>query len=924
MGLGDRPRALQRAPTGFDIDPAEVKPRPSIDSSFSFDSDNVSPVSVKKAPSLAPTMEEEEDFIPKPLSRSATGWSEHQPDSDDEPPPPPVPNIQRLPEMNMKADDSPLETGMNHFLESEPENPNSFSAKVQKKMRADEGKALHEAAARRAVDSSLRDSGSSEDSFRPGSVQSAAFQIGTPPSQFTVPLAGKTPPRIPSREPPPQVASTQRALDAEDPHRSRARGPSPGRAPMPPGTFPLDTSPRPPSSSSSQYTMPSGASRTRGSPIGPADPFSATTMGSIQQTPSTLERAPTQQTTASYEKVPFSSNSQSSIVPTPPQFERPDYVQPPPPPPHTQSTNLPAAAPRRGTVNDAPEPGASKPLARSDTKSQAEFAFVDFSDRVTHMKGIFQLTAQLRGPVYDHAPMQWLRVAFWWFLRGRAGMETLIRSRPKTGEPQPERLTQPHVDLAKTWWIVTQVVQSHPSLRRYGDQRIETQARFAREAGDIAAAEVYEAHDSVLSAMKMLFGSMRRHQSMPPTQALIQGQDQSIWVEYPQFAPDAHSVLAGTALKAALLNGAAPHQFNPTSLIPLGDTKTDFCYFRMFVNASLSTDDPNTDRVPLPAVISVLRSREGYGVKLSICSQTELINVMVGSNPDTGPTWRDVAWKAQTRGMNIQLRHGFNLKIELTEPDFRNLWSIVDHTNRVESNLRERSDERLSMKLTLRDFSYKDSTNPGAFPPDRVPACKVLVFEKFERSSDGTGRRKLHRGFRLVAVTNTKNRTLSCVAHEIGTKQEPMNFEYTSDPADKAPGFVLRFKEVLPDQKQRFCTMSMVFNDPKERNHLFGTLTSMNQGPEEAVFAQVPLKAFSIESADQAEGFSQSGKDVLKRLQWLEAKAMNQDPEAAGLEAAPTVMSESLRIMCRHSAGVVSDRMNLGKINRRHYLFTIC
>lgn len=491
-------------------------------------------------------------------------------------------------------------------------------------------------------------------------------------------------------------------------------------------------------------------------------------------------------------------------------------------------------------------------------------------------------------------------------------METLIRSRPADGEPQSERLQQPHVDLAKTWWIITEVVQHHPSLRRYGDQRLELQARFAREAGDFASADAYDVHDIVLSSLKMLLGSMKRHQSMPPNQALIQGQDQSIWVEYPRFAPDAQSVLSGKVSKAILANGGQD-QLNPAMLIPLGDTKTEFCYFRMFVNASVSTDDLDTDRVQFPAVISVLRPREEYKVKLSICSQTELLNVTVGSNPDTGPTWRDIAWKAKSCGINVQLRHGFNLNVELTEQDFRSLWNIVDHTNRVESNLRQRGDERLSARFTLRDFSYKDTSNKGVFPQERVPGCKLYVFEKFERSTEGTGKRVLHRGYRLVVVTNTKNRTLSCVHNETGTNQQPLNFEYMNDPADKAPGMILRFREETPDKKQKLCTMSMTFNDPKERNHLFGIFTSMNQSENEAVFAQVPLKSFSIESADPAEGFSQSGHDVLKRLQWLEAKALNQDPEAVGLESAPTVMSESLRIVCRHTAGIVSDRMNLGK-----------
>jgi hypothetical protein len=108
--------------------------------------------------------------------------------------------------------------------------------------------------------------------------------------------------------------------------------------------------------------------------------------------------------------------------------------------------------------------------------------------------------------------------------------------------------------------------------------------------------------------------------------------------------------------------------------------------------------------------------------------------------------------------------------------------------------------------------------------------------------------------------------------------------------------------------------MRLVFGDSKERNHIFGLLTSLNIGEEEKEFAKVPLKAYNIESADPAEGFSQSGSNVLRTLQWVEAKAMNQDPEVVGLESAPTVMSESLRILVRHSAGVFSDRMNLGKL----------
>ncbi|KAF2278944.1 uncharacterized protein EI97DRAFT_223932 [Westerdykella ornata] len=880
MGLGERPRSLQRAPTGFDTAQDSGAGRPSLDSTYSHDSDNISPVVPKKTPTLPPTAEEDPGF--RPIQRTATGWSEKSASSDREPPPPPPPH---LPELGLKDDDSPLESVPNKYLQSEPTDPNSFSARLIHKMRADEGRALHDAAARRAAEKSAGDSGSDSDS-KAASANSSTFNVGTPPTQFNIPLAGKTPPRLPGRAGPQASSLPRRDSDVE--YKAFSAGPAPGppsaRRPMRSDVYAIDTNTRPVSPSSSQYTLPSATSRTRASPPNRIDPASAT--------------------------------STTSNLPMPPDYERREYKDPkdeaPPVPPAHRYAPYQRVVPANDARPDSRQDSErSRAPGRSDTKSQAELAFADFSERVQHMKGIFVLTAQLAGPLYDHTPTQWLRVAIWWFLRGRAGMETLIRSRPK-GEPHQERLMQPHVDLAKAWWIVTEVLPNHTGLRKYGDQRMENQAALARDAGDHASADIYEAYDSILHNLKMLLGSMQRHQSMPPTQALIQGQDQAVWVEYPKFAPDAQSVLTGTASKSVLANGSGQRHPNPSMIMPLGDTKSDFCYFRMFANVSLSTDDPNSDRIPLPAVISVLRPKDDYRIKLTVCSQTELINIVVGSNPDGGPTWRDMSWRPKSRGLTIPLRHNFNLLIDLSEQDFRGLWSIVDHTNRVESNLREHTNERLSAKLYLRDVSYVDSSNPSAFPPGRVPGCKLLVFRKFERSSEGTGKRKLHRGYRLVVVTGTKVRTLSCVNHEMGTNQEPMNFEYTKDPADNAPGMTLRFKEEAADKRRKLCTLNMIFNDVKERNELFGTFTSMNQGEDEAVFAQVPLKGFSIESADPAEGFSQSGRAVLERFKWLEAKVLNQDPEAAGLESAPTVMSESLRIVCRHNAGIISDRMNLG------------
>jgi hypothetical protein len=905
MGLGERPRALARAPTGFDIVQAEPSGRrPSHDSTYSQDSDNVSPVLARKLSVVEPAIQEEdENFRPKLLSRTQTGFRGYQDES--APAVPTIPAIPRLPDMRLvdQEEESPLDGKAmlaERFLQSEPPQPDSFSARVKQRMRAEEGKTLHEATHRH---DSKRDSDSSMQSLDP-------FLVGTPPSSYqTSPRMGRTPPHAHSGMPP---RASPSYLDSQDPQRSRARGPSPGRPAMPVGSLPLDTNARPPSSPSSHLAMQSTVAKSYGSPTSRSEPFSATTMGSVQRTPPALERHQS------------SATSQTSSLPPQPQFEQrvaplPQPQVPPPQPfasAQTQDPRTPAT-PSNGQLPSHTRPEVSNrapaPLGRSDTRTLGEAAFKEFAERVTHMTGIFQLTAQLGGHLHDRTPVQWLRVATWWFLRGRTGMETAIRSRPRSAESQPERLTQAHVDLAKVLWIVTEIIPGHPALQQYEGRAIDAQTNLARQAGDGASAEVFEIQGAILHYMKQLVGSMKKHQSMPPTQALIQGQDQSIWADYPRFAPDAASVLqAGTPKsEPGGRNGVTPSTFTLSQYLPLADTKNDFCYFRMFAKASMSTDDPNTDRAPMSAVISILRPKDQYQVKLAICSQNDLINIVLGAGVEGGPTWDSVSWKKQSQQIAINLRHGFTLTLELTESDWRSLFSIVDHTNRVQMDLRERRDERFACKLQLREATYKDPTNPGAFPQDRVPACKLMVFEKIELSSEGTGKRKLHRGYRMALATSPQIKQVSLINHELGTKQALMNFEYVTE-ADQAPAMRLHFREELQDQKPRICTVHLVFQEANDRNQLFGTFTSMNIVQGEMTFAQVPLKSFHIESADQAEGFSQKGSRVLDKLQWQEAKVVNQDPEAAGLESAPTVMSESLRIVCRHSAGIIADRMNLG------------
>ena len=102
----------------------------------------------------------------------------------------------------------------------------------------------------------------------------------------------------------------------------------------------------------------------------------------------------------------------------------------------------------RSTANnlrqeDAQRPGSSgsgsalqrpaiSPQPTSEGNPAADVAFADFAARVAHMRGVFKLTAEKERPKDRCSPEAWLRTGVWWYLRGKAGLEVLLKNRPRS------------------------------------------------------------------------------------------------------------------------------------------------------------------------------------------------------------------------------------------------------------------------------------------------------------------------------------------------------------------------------------------------------------------------------------------------------------------------------------------------------------
>jgi hypothetical protein len=463
-------------------------------------------------------------------------------------------------------------------------------------------------------------------------------------------------------------------------------------------------------------------------------------------------------------------------------------------------------------------------------------------------------------------------------------------------------LTQPHVDLAKTWWILTDPLDPH-------DVPDEVSPQSASSTNANSDLILKQSVVALRSHIKSLTLSMSRSQLMPPPASLIQGQDTSIWLEYPRFTPDAVAVLGGQASRSYVVE-KQQSSLSPLEALPLGDMRDVFCYGRFPVEVSLRTDQADTDRMVLPCTLSMLRGKRDFLTSIVVASQSELVSVKVAprSEEERGLTWHDVSWKASSLSMIIRLPHGFDLTVRMQERDFRSLWNLVEYARKVEHNLRTEPDEKLVHEARLAELQYADSSNANAFPPDKIRRCTALVFERTATISAGGGERKMHRGYRLLLFTDPDHKSLASASHEV-CRKSPLFFEFITDAA--AHGMAAMVVRIREDTRQ--CRILLVFPDIGTRQNFYDVLNGLIVGPDETIVGKMNLASMNIEPAAQTEGFTQSPHPALRMLQWQKlgvTNAMTDDPHD---HDSRTVASESLRVVARHATGCITDRLNLSK-----------
>lgn len=548
-------------------------------------------------------------------------------------------------------------------------------------------------------------------------------------------------------------------------------------------------------------------------------------------------------------------------------------------------------------------------------------ALAEFSAYVDRYITLFSHAAESVKPIMETSLSEWVRASAWWFIKGRAELEAFMRTRPQppgsnppNGRQSPvtEQSQQAIINLAKAWWINDHLVPQHPELGQFGRMKPDAMLATVQSMGHDTLASLISIHQAIIGHLRALSMSMQRNNILPSSSsvdqfpALSQHTDTSIWIRYPFFAPDISSVLSGSGSKSMLIDHSTKKP-DIAETMPISDTNCHFCYGRMFVEVCLSSSDDDAEQYAIPCMLSITRDRSDWNVIAALTSQNELVNLTIQSDKKQRPTWADIDWQVRLHSLTLRLPRGFELDIKFQEADFKMLWKIVEYTRKVQADMQPAAGERLVFADILNNFQYTESSPNKSFPSEPTPRCRIQLFEKTTKITEGTGTRESHRGFRFFAVTSPKVKTLSSVTHALGNGC-PIVFGYLRGD-DGAPAMMLKHFENGIEH-----SMLLTFQDTELRTSLHSLLVGITTMDSESKSPDLALQSFTmIQGVDPLGNSSNTlnSRKTFLKFDKGSASVINTRPEHKhGVPS--TVLSERLRVFISSSWGSVTDRINIG------------
>ncbi|KAL9601775.1 MAG: hypothetical protein Q9219_002265 [cf. Caloplaca sp. 3 TL-2023] len=561
-------------------------------------------------------------------------------------------------------------------------------------------------------------------------------------------------------------------------------------------------------------------------------------------------------------------------------------------------------------IPQAPPPHSAQKLAaesrgfslRSVAKNFSDDALHDFSTRMRPYCNVFLLGLSTRT---EPKLQNWILAASWWFFKGRGELESSVRSGTKPPPMNeisltnlPQDLRQAYVDLAKSWWIIAEMTPArHPEVIGLEHRGPAPVSSIMRSFVDVKTAELVQVHASVGSNLRALTMSMKRNNRLPPPGLELQGLDTRIFMEYPLLSPSAARLLSPYQLRKIDSSGEdKPASFFP---MPISDTDQHFNYGRMFVDVIFSPME-NEHPLSLPCLLSVLRDKKVRDITIVATSQDGQIHLVIQPKSGALLSWQDVRWKTQQRCIEVDLRADFSVQIQFSDKDFRTLWGIQDYIRTVRKQSQGSKNETLVFENVVRSFQYfEPHKNDTQFPTNAIEGCKLRLFECFRGSTEGAGSYKIHDGFRLMATTPRKDKTLSSVSHNLG-KLNPIIFSYLRD-EQEAPALLLRLTKSSRDP-----SMVMSFQREADRELLYSLLNGTQMSRDEYSSSMLRMKSFGVLPDPDHEHALGGQAGILSNLHWKRLQVLGQRRQQLELGGS------AMRICTECDMGSIADRIYLG------------
>ncbi|OQO14314.1 hypothetical protein B0A48_01190 [Cryoendolithus antarcticus] len=322
---------------------------------------------------------------------------------------------------------------------------------------------------------------------------------------------------------------------------------------------------------------------------------------------------------------------------------------------HSSERSRPSSSQSNHSISRRPVPSSRTSPAAAETALQ------DFATRISHMSGVFRLTAEKARPSSQCTPTAWLRAALWWYIHGKLGLETLLARRPRTpgSQPLPEHLTQAHVDLAKAYWVLTEPLAAFSHSLQATSVTLTSSDTQNHEI-------IHRSCSTLLAYFTSLTASLARANILPPTDSLIQGQDTTIWLSSPALDPH--------AIKALSLRD----RVDPLTALPLGDTQDSKFCGRYMGQLAIYTMETVGRSEKMPCIISLLRDKIDGRICIIIAGQSEEISLRFGqSKARNGIPWEQTKWRPDLAALGCRSQDGWFVDVTLGRRDYDSLYAGV-------------------------------------------------------------------------------------------------------------------------------------------------------------------------------------------------------------------------------------------------------